>query len=1356
MSANKTTPWDPARKLKRGDHVLIEASAGTGKTYQTEQLVVRLVAEQGVAIEKILVITFTNSATADLRGRVRARLVQERTRLRVEGQQDQAVARLDQALQDFDQAPISTIHSFCQRTLEQLSFAADLDPGLEVVGEPRELRQQLVADELATLYSVASVEDLEILDQVGWTRDGLDSVVKRMTGPELPLLQPAPPEGADPVALALACRPSWRQELDRFDQWLKSAEGQAACQGYREEPKKKGNGVTRFPNLTLKTVNGALEKIEQWVQDGGPRKVRYADAAMAWISCDRISQKWNPDAGDPVTEFAGYPLAERLDQLGAAQDRLFGQVLAAFAHTVRPRFAASLREHGLLTYDSMLSMLHDRLQAEGDDGPLARAMGERYEVAIIDEFQDTDAAQWGILQRVFVRGGLQLYAVGDPKQAIYRFRNANLSVYLDAATGAERYRLDANWRSDTPLVQALNTLWDVPGNAFGDQRIAYEEVKWKKRKRVDFSSLKDQDRRAVELRWFDGGLLLEAADKAPSKEAATAAMAQLCAQECRRLLYSKARIADEVGDELVWRALRPGDIAVLTRKHDQGRAVRAALQAHGIPALKSSRAGVTDSEVVPWLLAWLDAVAAPGVESEARRLALSPIIGWTAARLGRALSDSPDPTAAKDRQAWSALLADIGRWAHNWPRRGFARVFEAAQTKHKTLLTVLGSVHGERAATDLRHLCELLQAEERRTRPGPRGLAEWLRRQVVQEQDRDEGELALQLESDASAVKVVTIHASKGLQYPIVMVPFEWASSAPTDRGQPVSFTRATDQGPRLVLDISPKQSADRKLALAQQAAEQRQEDMRLLYVATTRALHHLVLWVAVPTEGEASPAGQLVFAARDSAVVWKKSPSKKKAAVAETDAHNLTVLPGARDTLEALSDASGDTVGWSACKPPEPLPAKPWRPRADQREAELPERLPGVRAWDPERRLGASWIIASYSSLAAGKTSDPDEPTQRNLDLPQAPAPEQAAEGPQDLGTEQGAVLDQALADTSLHQAAAAHDLPGGTRTGDWLHGIFEQLDFSNDGAMAVDGRSAAELVGQLARRHGLRQPRWTEQVLKLLPRWLQTPLDAPFPGGPGLPAGFTLGQLKRADRLDELRFDLRLGAGAGWRPTMRSGQGDYQGRVDPNGVRLALKAALEHPDFGGRGWLADLLTRKTGKGHALRVLPAIAGLLTGFVDLTFRIGGASGQYFICDYKSNQLKGPEALQQWHRELAREEGDDAPRLRRLHYTRPVMAWGMSHAAYHLQALVYTVALHRLLEQRLEGYHYDKHVGGHLYLFLRGMEGAGTPRPRPDDVPLGVWADRWPAATVVGLSAALDGSNPKDVQAAMNKVAGGGR
>jgi exodeoxyribonuclease V beta subunit len=357
---------------------------------------------------------------------------------------------------------------------------------------------------------------------------------------------------------------------------------------------------------------------------------------------------------------------------------------------------------------------------------------------------------------------------------------------------------------------------------------------------------------------------------------------------------------------------------------------------------------------------------------------------------------------------------------------------------------------------------------------------------------------------------------------------------------------------------------------------------------------------------------------------------------------------------------------------------------------------------------LEAAWQRASFTSMVGGRQVHADEPAEADLGLQTAPA--------------QGAVA--AVVAPQLSKGEGDDRLPlaamwGGTVVGTWVHAVFEHLSFQSDDAGALCERGQAgrparrdvtNLVADLGQRCGHRREADRVLLLDALPHILATPLDAaPLQAGAqALPAGLCLADLSDAQRMDELDFDLSLMGGERWQP----GQ-----TLDPAAVANALRPRLAEQDWDGHTWLQALMERADDPSSDWSLLPRIAGILTGQIDLVFEAGG---RLYLADYKTNRIHGA----------------DVRDCRAVHYSRPWLAWAMAGHGYHLQALLYTVALHRLLGERMGAdYDYDRHLGGHLYLFVRGMTGA---RARlPHGAVQGVYADRWPHQVVEALDAALD-------------------
>ena len=1302
VAADKPLDMD----LSPGCFHLVEASAGTGKTWLTTALVLRLVAEEGLRIERILVMTFTRAATAELADRVRARLRAALVALETGASpdpKDEAIARLlarrdaadrklfrdrlSAALADFDLAPISTIHGFCQRTLARYALEAGLDPRPEMITDTAPLRERLVADSVVTTWSGLDGPGASALENMKFEANTLGKIADKLSGAVAATIEPPHAPDAifnDTFAVFLL-------ELAKFRVFV--AEQGARCwQSYLSD----GNAYIKIFGGPQK---GAFDTLNAAVQAASPSDL--SKATLKWFVEDEVAAKLN------LATFDGYPLMQAFAPLRRAAHALMegSGATATFAHGFRARWEGLLEARGALTYDSMLAGLARALDpSQFGAARLRDALAGEYDAALVDEFQDTDAAQWLALREVFRAPDKRLVVVGDPKQAIYSFRGADIEVYTaatrsiadggDGSSGPKGWSLPGNFRTDPRLVNVLHALWSDGAPGMGDT-ILFPLVEAKKPDRVHaWGTVAERARRPLELRLFTSRMVGAKEDGWISKDHALGPLAEDCARVCAEIIGTM-EISPRPNDTPPSAPFKVAarHVAVLVRTGKQGQLVLGALRKAGIHAVLSSRESVFAGDAARWLVAWLDAVADPGREAPARLLALTPLVGFEPLELGHAVLQQEQSDAAPKRGTPAArfekLRRHLRRDAEVWPKRGFMSLFERFLAERGAWERVRRAPAGERAATDLRQLIEVLHAEERAERDGVASLAARVRARFAAASAESGGDdpAAQQLESDADAVRILTQHVSKGLQFPVVLLPYGWAHHSVKDKGQPLRLQGQPDANglPRPRYNVAAKEHPTREAAIKEAQQIEDEEAMRLLYVAMTRAEHHLVVW-----------AGQASIQNAPSALDRRLGFQKGK-----PDAY--------RTHLDTRASTYPD-LGWTEVPP---LSAPTPRAKDEDGTRSAPTYAP------PIERLRNGWLKTSYSGLSRTLKAEPsvDDALTALLATPSDMLAAPAA----------GAVLPR-----------------GGTVTGSFVHGLLEVLDFKDLG----DEKALTATVGRVGQENGFVDEGQQAIVRGLLPGWLDTPLDrVPDAGAPPLPTGasampdgFTLRQLGRKDRLDELGFDLSLGG------TKR--------RIRPAAARAVFEAVAACADLGAgtQSWARALLDRKNAKNESATLVGALRGVLNGSIDLVFRTDPQGAPVFwVADYKTNAIRGPKVVQAWAEARRDAEGsppDGAPwrdpLLRALHYTTPVLDWEMAHHNYPLQTLLYTVALDRYLRQRMGStYVYDTHMGGCLWLFLRGMGGADTPRHGGDA--LGVWRERWPLHLVRALDATLGGADEDDVR-----------
>ena len=1058
--------FDVCGPLPTGVTVL-EASAGTGKTYAIAALAARYIAD-GTPLDELLLVTFTRMATGELRERVRQRLVETERGLRT-GEGDEVVGllaagppevvakrrdNLARALADFDAATIATTHGFCQEVLAGLGVAGDVERDSQFVEDVTDLLEQVVDD----LY------------------------VRRFQNEERP--------------------PISRDEAGR----------------------------------------------------------------IARIAVE------NPVA--PI------------EPSGAAEDSV-PAMRARLATAVRRELTRRKERAGLITFDDLLTRLDHTLHGPaGEVG--VRRLRERYRVVLVDEFQDTDPIQWSILRRAFAGGDSTLVLIGDPKQAIYAFRGADVYAYLDAAnTAGERHELTVNWRSDQGLIDAYDAL-------FGGAQLGHEGIVYLPVRATEANQRPRMSGTPLRIRMLHRD---EPSVRTTPRGYVTTGSARD---------HIATDLAADVVSLLNSGAVRAGQVAVLVQTNRAAALIRDALDAVDVPAVINGAGSVFGTDPAREWLRLLEALERPTSLPRAHAAALTPFLGWDAERIATASDEE-----------WEAVHRRLHDWAGVLRLRGVASLAETIASSEGLPERILARADGERALTDLRHVAELLHAAATGEQLGTTALVGWLRRRIAEAgQDTGDEDRSRRLESDEEAVQVLTVHRSKGLEFPVVYYPYLWEPSY-IPSGVPVAF-HDPEAGDRRTIDVG-LEGADFDKHKRQELVEQRGEDLRLAYVALTRAQHQAVVWWAAGWNSRDSALGRLLFARQPDGTV---PPTARDTPSDETAMARFEELAGKAPGCIAVERSTlALPVAWSGQR---------------REPAEL-------SAASFDRSLDQRWRRTSFSDISSGAHearvgSEPEEAPLR--DEPEGPSVATSGELP-----------------------LAA--MPVGVEIGTFVHRVLEAIDFAapdldaelTEAMAAVRARRPVELGDPAAVVAGLRAA-----------------IEAPFFDGT------RLRDLARDNRLDELDFELPLVGGD--KPS---------GRLDLEAIAEVLRVHGDALGYADR--LADPALRSSVRGY-----------VTGSIDLVARVGD---RFAVVDYKTNWLGGPgEELTAWH------------------YRPEALAAEMVRGHYGLQALLYTVALHRYLRWRLPGYDPDRHIAGVFYLFLRGAPG-------------GVFSWRPSGALVMALSDVLE-------------------
>ncbi len=836
------TPFQPGVTL-------VEASAGTGKTFAIGMLVLRAVVELGIDIDKILVVTYTVAATEELRGRIRSRLTQARNLLSGSGNDVDAVLtrwlesvsdtaearrRLELALLEIDSMSIFTIHGFCQRILAEQVLESDQLFETDLLSDTLLQRNLLIRDFWRQrLYQIDKRYGCLLVDRYRTPEQLYESIY----GAENPLWRLRPEDSS--------CQERCR-ELD---------EAAAALRLWWLT-----NHETLAGDLREAALNGLLKK-------------EPAEKQQVWL--DTIQLRFGEDAyPEPgqVAELLPEKLIEGLNgnrvrgpekkqnllnswRLPGDEARRYLEAVAQFLLSVRIDLARYLRrelprylkKRAMQSFNSLIVDLEQAIRADVDKS-LVRQVGSRYTIALIDEFQDTDAAQYTIFSELFGQGHHHLYLIGDPKQAIYRFRGADIHSYLMARQHVDRrLTLNCNYRSNPGLVSGLNQL--LAGSEIGST--PYLPIRCPER-----SSIGRLIRSGVEQPPLIYCRLEAISADTPqwSGGAAAKQIGSWIVNEVIELIHPQSGWRIEPYDyppDTGGRRVRPSDIGILVRTNRQAEEYFHEFSRRGVPVVLSSRKAVFQTPEADDLLLVLQAAAAPS-DSHLLRTVLS--IEWFGLDGNRFFH------TCRDAEKFNRYRERFYDYHRCWSETGLMQMMNQLLENEQVFLHLSRYPQAERRITNIQHLIELLQQEQSEHRLSASQTLNWFQERISDPAAAQEAEL--RLESDSEAVNVVTMHSAKGLEYEIVFCPFLYRSSLSSRNAESIDCYdplagRICDLGSDLF---------DYHVQLSRQ--EEIEEDMRLAYVAMTRArLRAYLFWADIKPGPQSrssfeSPLGSLLFPA--------------------------------------------------------------------------------------------------------------------------------------------------------------------------------------------------------------------------------------------------------------------------------------------------------------------------------------------------------------------------------------------------------------------------------------------------------------------------------------------------------------
>ena len=1040
---------------------LIEASAGTGKTYTIEGLFIRLILEKLLLVDQILVVTFTNAATEELKDRIRCKLLDAKNAflngfsddpflnrlVHDHNDPDAAIRCIHDALINFDTAAIYTIHGFCQRILYENAFETGSLFDTELVTDQTEVIQEVVDDFWRKHFYVAPIELVnyaipklkgphEFLRLFSSVKASTVKVIPELAEPELKNLKPFQNAYQQLVR-------KWPGSRDTAIRALRTP----ALDGRQYGSMKPDPQLPTMTKRDLKILMlvGSMDRYVKSMHSGFPLFKDFEKFTGSYLS-----EKTKKNQPVPQHEF--FDICDQIYRYSAALQADIDLYLLYLKTHIFSFANAQLVEkkvnQNIYFFDDLLRQVKNALTGS-DGGMLAQSVRKKFKAALVDEFQDTDDVQYEIFTNLFSSKDHLLFMIGDPKQAIYGFRGADIFSYMKASRdAASKFTLLKNWRSDPDLITAVNTIFLNAKLPF-----IFDEISFEKGKPGESVTIKDKACSAPLTVWHLQSSRFYEEEQIIYKKDAEPCIAAAVAEEILDLILpGPMRIA-------------PEDIAVLVRTNRQAQIIKRDLSIKGIPSVLHSTGNIFETREAGEMETILTAVSEPANVAYLKAALVMDSMGVNGEQL---------LTADQNPAWWEQQLSHFQEYHRIWDNYGFIHMFRIFSETEHLKARLLTFPDGERRLTNILHLSEILHQVSIEKRLGMTALIKWLAQQRESPPSGIDAH-QLRLESDAQAVRIVTVHKSKGLEYPVVFCPFAWEGKA-VNSDEVVFHDRERDM--HLTLDLgSPAQKEH--LILSQN--ERLAEDLRLLYVALTRAKKRCYFVWGKISDADTSAMAYLLYASN-----MGKNRVDPDGNITAALKEHLTTRTEAEilNDLEHLAHRSQGTIRVR------PLPSS-----SDRTFSALQEHEDHLLCRKFQGKIDRSWKISSYSSLVSVRTTDIDFP---DHDIYQ---------------TDNGQSLELLLDKSGEIEKSGFLDIfsfPKGARAGIFFHDVFEHLDFEEP------PEAVSKLVAQKLEAYGFEKA-WHQTICSNISNVLNTPL-------PPDRKDFSLTNIGLSDRINEMEFYFPL----------------------------------------------------------------------------------------------------------------------------------------------------------------------------------------------------------------------------------------